>query len=161
MTKNVPRDCQMSPGRQNCPWLHHWLEADFISPVYLLRIPDRKGSELCTGDSTVKRVSALLSSWSFSLVGKGSLQAFGRHWDRCCNRVLAGIRGPLDLLLWEHVNRGRTQSLLNTSCILTCRPPQRSGENEHFCLGIESYHKTGSQKHGEMKSEYKMGPRAE
>lgn len=146
------RHCPMSLRGQKYLHLHHWLEADFPSTGYLLRIPDRKGSDLCTGDMTAKRVNALLSSWSFGLVGKGSLQAVGRPWNGCCTWVLAGVRGPLDLLLWGHVNPGRTQSLLSTSCYLDLLPPQISGRNEHFHLGIESFCSTGSKGAGEMKS---------
>lgn len=36
--------------------LHHWLHADFTSMAYLVRTPDRRGSELCTGAVTAKRV---------------------------------------------------------------------------------------------------------
>ena len=81
---------------------------------YLLRTPDRRGSELSAGAMTARRVNALLSSWNFRLVGNGSLQA--------------GVRGPLDLLLQGHVNPGMTQSFLSTSCYLDLLPPQISGE---------------------------------
>ena len=136
--KTFSRHCPMSLGGQKCFQLHHWLQADFMSTGYLLRIPDRRGSELCAGAMTAKRVNALLSSWSFGLVGKGSLQAVGRHWNGCYAQVLAGVRGPLDLLLWGHVNLGRTQSLLSTSYYFDLLAPQISGENEHFHWGIAS-----------------------
>ena len=158
--KTFSRHCPVSLGGQKHLHLHHGLEADFTSAGYLLRIPDRRGSELCAGAMTAKRVNVLLSSWSFSLVGKGSLQAVGRHWNGCYAQVLAGVRGPLDLLLWRHVNLGRTQSLLSTTCYLDLLAPQISGENEHFHLGIAS----AAQAHKELEKwrvEYKMGPRAE
>ena len=150
--KTFSRHCPVSLGGQKHLHLHHWLHADFTSTGYLVRTPDRRGSELCTGAVTAKRVNALLSSWSLGLAGKGSLQAVGRPWNRCYARVLAEVRGPLDLLLWGHVNLGRTQSLLSTSCYLDLLAPQISGDNEHSHLGIEGFCSTGSWGGGEMKS---------
>ena len=97
--KTFSRHCPVSLGGQKHLHLHHWLHADFTSTGYLVRTPDRRGSELCTGAVTAKRVNALLSSWSLGLAGKGSLQAVGRPWNRCYARVLAEVGGPLDLLL--------------------------------------------------------------
>lgn len=93
------RHCPVSLEGQKHLHLHHWLHADFTSMAYLVRTLYRRGSELCTGAVTAKRVNALLSSWSLSLAGKKSLQAVGRPWNGCYAWVLAEVRDPLDLLL--------------------------------------------------------------
>ena len=101
MTKPSPDTVQCPLGDKKHLHLHHGLEADFTSTGYLLRIPDRRGSELCAGAMTAKRVNALLSSWSFGLVGKGSLQAVGRHISgflQCLAGKLLSVLHPKNLI---------------------------------------------------------------
>lgn len=99
--KMSPRHKQMSPCllgdhvRKSSSENHenHGLDACFTFPRYLLRTPDWEGCVCGGGQSKYPPVFMELQSG-----GNGSLQADGRHKDRCCGICWTCYSGNISAL---------------------------------------------------------------